>query len=155
MEERYVSVETAKLLKERGFDAVCRSFYTICGDTVNSSIERDDANNTKVFDYCTNSSLETYDFTCDNGWGQKHIAAPTQQMAHDFIMEKMELLVHVDCDRPMYEKFRLVFKFHIIDMRTNKIVYIDEEYHDKYKDAMEKGIYKALNEFENLTAERK
>ena len=147
MEERYVSFDVAKLLKARGFDAVCRSFYK----TWDGGTSRYDADKSQRFDYCTNSSLEAYNII----YQEENIAAPTQQMAQDFIMRDMELLVLVDCDRPMYEKHRLKFKYFIIDTRTSKIVHIDGEYFDMYKDAMNAGLYKALNEFEDLTAERR
>lgn len=152
MEERYVSFDVAKLLKARGFNAICRSFYK----TWNDSTSRYDANKSQRFDYCTNSSLEAYNAIYEEeNIEEENISAPTQQMAQDFLMKDMELLVLVDCDRPMHEKHRLKFKYFIIDTRTNKFVYIDEEYFDMYKDAMNAGLYKALNEFENLTAERK
>lgn len=77
--EDYVSFETAKLLKEKGFDEECRAFYkewdgevTICQCT-----------SSHLFEYCCNSMLEKF-----NDSEETNIAAPTLQMTMKWLMER-------------------------------------------------------------------
>lgn len=77
--EDYVSYETAKLLKEKGFDEFCRAFWkvwdihiTICN-----------CSKSHLFEYCHNSMLEQY-----NDDEELNVAAPTLQMAMKWLREK-------------------------------------------------------------------
>lgn len=75
IEEAYVSFETAKLLKEKGFDGECSHYYR-CHDK-------------GLLTYRQNPGTDAPYFTCNSKWLKKHserchvdyILAPTQQMA--------------------------------------------------------------------------
>ena len=69
IEEDYVSFETAKLLKEKGFNAQCRAAYTSYGQLFTTQIQQ----------YITN-------VLCSKGvlWG---CTAPTLQMAMKWLRE--------------------------------------------------------------------
>ena len=85
--EDYVSFETAKLLKEKGFDEYC-GYYSSDGE---------------YWGYCVY-----------NHRGKDYISAPTLQMAMKWLREvhKIEIWVHYDIDKttwwggcnPMYEE---------------------------------------------------
>ena len=85
--EDYVSFETAKLLKEKGFDDVCRAFWkdwynekTLC-----------ECSPFHCFYHCTNSMLtEKY-----NDENEINIAAPTLQMAMKWLREVHNLHIEV------------------------------------------------------------
>lgn len=131
--ERHVTFETANLLRNHGFNSTCRSFYkTRDGKTI-----RLHANSSHRFDYCNNASLQA----C-NDEDETNIAAPTQQMAHEWILLNMGLLVCVDC--PIVEDGKLKYKFYIIDTNINKVVYNDEKYYDEYHKAREAGMLYVL-----------
>ena len=67
IQERYCSFDVARLLKEKGFDEPCRTYY---GD--------DKFNN----DVCN----QFYQWNSKSPFG--HISAPTHQMACDWLREK-------------------------------------------------------------------
>lgn len=76
--EDYVSFETAKLLKEKNFDGVCRAGYTSHGIL----------NILEVKEYLTNQ-------TCpDTYW---NCVAPTLQMAMKWLREVHDLHIMVNC----------------------------------------------------------
>lgn len=76
--EDYVSFETAKLLKEKGFDEKCR----MCWDEVTKTMEIADE-----YEYATNSELlATY------------ISAPTLQMATKWLRKEHNLHCNSDYD---------------------------------------------------------
>lgn len=90
--EDYVSFETAKLLKEKGFDGECRAFWK----DWNGEIRLCSCNRAHMFDYCHNSMLERY-----NDTEETNIAAPTLQMAMKWLREehKIEIRVIYDNDK--------------------------------------------------------
>lgn len=87
--EDYVSFETAKLLKEKGFDETCRAFWkdwyhekSLC-----------DSNTSHCFEYCTNTMLEKY-----NDEDEINISAPTLQMAMKYLREEHNLHCDIGYD---------------------------------------------------------
>ena len=87
--EDYVSFETAKLLKEKGFDDVCRTFWknwynekSLC-----------ECSSSHCFYYCTNAMLENY-----NDENEMNIAAPTLQMAMKWLREVYGLFIRITED---------------------------------------------------------
>lgn len=83
----YVSFEISKLLKEKGFNETCRTFYK----SWNNEINLCDCNSSHCFEYCSNSLLEIY-----NDKDELNIAAPTHQRAIKWIEEVHHILVVVD-----------------------------------------------------------
>ncbi len=82
IKERYCSFEVAKLLKEKGFNVPCIGKYSIRSKEFHLDCTR----------LCNNSGL----FVC---------AAPTNQMAIDWLREKHQLHISVDV-RPIYGKVK-------------------------------------------------
>lgn len=84
--EDYVSFETAKLLKEKGFDGECRAFWK----DWKGEIRLCSCNRADMFDYCHNSMLERY-----NDAKETNIAAPTLQMAMKWLREEHNKSIEV------------------------------------------------------------
>lgn len=84
--EDYVSFETAKLLKEKGFNETCRAFWK----DWNGELHLCSCCSNHVFEWCHNSMLENYN---DNE--ETNIAAPTLQMAMKWLREKHNLIISV------------------------------------------------------------
>ena len=82
--EDYVSCETAKLLKEKGFDEACRAFWKDWDD----SIVLCNCDGSHNFDYCFNSMLEDY-----NDAEETNIAAPTLQKAMKWLRKEYEIFI--------------------------------------------------------------
>ena len=86
--EHFCSYEVSKLLKDNGFNDTCRAFWLVrTSDHTLYECSRDHA-----FDFCTNESL-----SIDH---DEAIAAPSVQMAKEWIMEKYDTycLVEVASD---------------------------------------------------------
>ena len=96
--ENYVSFETAKLLKEKGFDGPCYKVWESHGDsqtlvgapsfvegeTVVNRESVDAAAKQYVYEYNLNNNVEGY-------------LAPTLQMAMKWLREKHEIHCQIDC----------------------------------------------------------
>ena len=87
VKDNYVSSDTAEMLEKKGFNEVCRAFYK----KWNGKTELYDCNSSQAFDYCYNGMLRRKYCTDD----EKNIAAPTQQMALDWILETFKLHIGV------------------------------------------------------------
>ena len=87
--EKYVSFETAKLLKDKGFDEECRAFWKEW-DGQNMLCH---CSSSHVFEWCHNSMLEGY-----NDDSELNVAAPTLQMAKDWLRVEKKLYIQVDLD---------------------------------------------------------
>lgn len=128
--EDYVSFETAKLLKEKGFDCACKVWYSEYtsqfGGEKYTSIEFDDHNRFE----------ENYKFIC---------YAPTLQRAMKWLREVYELYIEISlsCDRE--DKNAKIFDtsiFNIYNQRYKKLSNIQG-----YEEACEAAIKYCL---ENL-----
>lgn len=84
--EDYVSFETAKLLKEKGFDETCRAFWKEWNDEIHLC----DCSSAHVFEFCHNSMLENY-----NDEEEINTAVPTLQMAMKWLREVHSLFIFI------------------------------------------------------------
>lgn len=84
--EDYVSFETAKLLKNKGFDETGRAFWKVWNNhTILCS-----CSTYHLFEYCDNSMLEQY-----NDGEELNIAAPTLQMVMKWLREVHGLYITI------------------------------------------------------------
>lgn len=118
--ETYVSFKTAKLLKEAGFDSLCRSQYT---------------GRRQVFTYKL-----LYNFNEDNGVYSR----PTQALAARWLREAHSIVVDVAFDPP---KRGDDWRYFIGDMENmvwaGDFNSSDKRY-DTYEEAMEDALQEAL-----------
>lgn len=84
--EDYVSFETAKLLKEKGFDEECRAFWK----EWNGQIILCHCSSSHVFEWCHNSMLEGY-----NDDSELNVSAPILQMVMKWLRETHNLHIGV------------------------------------------------------------
>jgi len=120
--EDYVGFETAKLLKEKGFDELCLSHY--------------EANDKQQ--YISGSGVKNSDFELEKG---ECISAPTLQMARKWLREK-EIFVEVT-----YTLFSSPHKYQYSIFRTEPEFYTTGNWHKSYEEACEAAIKYCL---ENL-----
>ena len=104
MEESYVSLEIAKLLKEKGFNEVCRAYW---GGFNTQPLSLCECNGAKVFSYCFNTILEKY-YSDEE---ETYIAAPTLQMACRWLREIHG--IHIEALCPVVD----------VDANTNGVKY--------------------------------
>lgn len=85
---QYVSLEVARLLKEKGYNEWCRSYW---GGFTDKPLYMCEANRGKAFDYCNNSMLTRH----YNDYDQEYIAAPTLQEAMKWLRDNYKLHIEV------------------------------------------------------------
>lgn len=82
--EDYVSFETAKLLKEKGFDETCRAFWKVWDNRTTIC----NCSSSHLFEFCHNSMLEQY-----NDDEELNITAPTLQMTMKWLRKAHEIFI--------------------------------------------------------------
>ena len=82
IKERYVNIEVAKLLRDKGFDEECVKLYNISNGLV---FEGDEVHNSELTEF---SEL---------------ITRPTQAMACDWIEEEYGIFIQINRDNQYYE----------------------------------------------------
>ena len=92
IEEVYVSLEVARLLREKRFDETCRAYW---GGFIDKPLYLCECNRGKFFDYCRNSWLKVN--VCDDE--QDYMAAPTQQM----VMKWLRKVYHIHTEICLYK----------------------------------------------------
>ena len=134
--EDYVSFETAKLLKEKGFDGLCRAFWKEFDGEVNLC----DCNSSHKFEYCHNTMLDGY-----NDSEETNIAAPTLQMAMKWLRDIHNLHIAVIV---AYHHIPRRYEAHIMKLENiDDFILHPQVDFDSYEDACEAAIKYCL---ENL-----
>lgn len=129
--EDYVSFETAKLLKEKGFNEYCKSVYhvgSIC--SVASLGYHDNEGYGAVIDEKQNSDFGKYD---------NAISAPTMQMAMKWLREVHNIAINMEYKNMWYAGIK--------PMASESIKSIGDYVSDSYEEACEAAIKYCL---ENL-----
>lgn len=139
--EDYVSFNTAKLLKEKGYDETCRAFWKDWnGQTMLYYCDR-----SQMFDWCNNSMLEKH----YNNNEETNIAAPTLQMACKWLMEIHNCIITFD-----YDSYENADDSSIIETgysftlqrkeKPTEYEYIHDWVYSTYEEAVEEAIKYAL-----------
>lgn len=125
IEEQYVSFDTAKMLKEAGFDVPCNSYYELeDGEAVRKDC------------------IRPYDH---NGFGDTICSRPTLALAARWLREvydtfiKMERVGNFDG-----KEFRFYWSYSIISVSTACLNSISGGRYDCYEEALEAGIKQVL-----------
>lgn len=125
IEESYVSFDTAKLLKEVGFDVPCKNYYELeDGEEV------------------IKDSISPYDY---NGFGDMICSHPTLALAARWLREvhdtfvKMERVGNFDG-----KEFRFYWSYSLISVSTACLKSISGGRYDSYEEALEAGIVQVL-----------
>ena len=129
IEESYVSRDTARMLKEAGFDEVCRSAYYATG---NSAVM-----------YERNSMLSP-----------GYVSRPTQALAARWLREVHDTFVKMERVGSFDGKeFRFYWSFSIISVSTACLKGISGGRYDGYEEALEVGIVQVLERIIEETKE--
>lgn len=141
--EDYVSFETAKLLKEKGFDAECHSHYYPC-HYPDGSIQYHKYNRTAI-----KKNKSWYDIYSLKNLPKDHYLAPTLQMAMKWLRDVHNFNVNIELNIHGY----FCSLSHIVRDSSGYIIDIEDSeawetaYYDSYEQACEAAIKYCL---ENL-----
>ena len=133
IEEQFVSFETAKLLKEAGFDVPCRGIYV--------------TDRTGYYEFREYDSKQTKDDLCwntDDGFQYEYLA-PTQALAARWLREVHRIVVDVAYIPPHVG--RDVWQYFvggIDDMVWPGDYETSDRKYETYEEAMEVGLQEAI-----------
>ena len=123
IKEDYVSFEVAKLLKEKGFDEICRAAYTNDGKFI------------------------THHNYYSQGYGDEYIA-PTHQMVMKWLREKHNICITIYPDKGnRYEAVLYNIKDDVEIILQSFGIYGSHIFEDSYEEAVEAALKYSL---ENL-----
>ena len=128
--EDYVSFETAKLLKEKGFDEKCRTFWK----KWDGEIMLCPCCSGHVFEFCCNSMLEEY-----NDDSELNVAAPTLQMAMKWLREVHNIFIAINMIPDTIQK-PYFFKPYVDKKIYNFPLDYSVEFYTTYEEACEAAI---------------
>ena len=126
--EDYCSFELSKLLKEKGFDEYCRSFYELREPRVYVGSNG----------VCNNTMFQDESNEC--------IARPTHQMAMKWLREVHKIDIFIDTDFPI-DRMKYTYKIVRIYKDGDKYTDVMGGSFDTYEEAVEAAIKYSL---ENL-----
>ena len=134
IEESYVSFDTAKLLKEAGFDVPCMSYYELeDGEVVRKG------------------SIGSSDY---NAYEDTVCSRPTQALAARWLREVHDTFVKMERVGSFDGKeFRFYWSFSIISVSTACLKSISGGRYDGYEEALEVGIVQVLERIIEETKE--
>lgn len=129
IEEQFVSFETAKLLKEAGFNVPCRGIYV--------------TDRTGYYEFREYDNKQTTDDLCwntEDGFQYEYLA-PTQALAEKWLREVYNIAIYSLYDDDMEQWFYVVDAFTknpVIDVFQSGSEY------DDYESAFEDGLREAI-----------
>lgn len=138
IKEAYVSLDTAKILKEKGFNIPTYSYYDSDGDTII---------NKKYDGYWELSKISNEEL--NNGWSR-----PTHQLVVAWLREIHHIIINVfACEHPNGNMWEVDIAKHDDDF---SLISVDKIYdYENYNYAMEVGIFNALIRIKNETNKTK
>ena len=139
IEESYVSFDTAKLLKEAGFDLSCRGVYV--------------TDRTGYYEFREYDNKQTTDDLCwntEDGFQYEYLA-PTQALAARWLREVYGLHVmispyydcSVDAEGEIVDK-QMHWGYMILYAATGNLAEDNDERFDNYEQALEAGLQKVI-----------
>lgn len=134
--EDYVSLETAKKLKEKGFNEYCEAYYHLNTDK--------DSTEEECFGIAPSKDFK-------NSNNKYRVGAPTLYQAQNWLIER-GYFVQVEAQKEPISFSRLIWTFSIIDLRNGNIVSwklyssSPQSFNNK-QEALDAGIYSAVNLF--------
>ena len=123
VEESYVSFDTAKLLKEVGFDVPCRDFFTIEGD-----------GNVVI--------TEARSCRYHNSFEDCFISRPTLALAARWLREKHKIHVGADMAYSKLVAEKWIYQIRFTDSIGNP--YKSVGWFNDYEEALEAGLQEAI-----------
>ena len=132
IEESYVSFDTAKMLKEAGFDVPCRGIYRAyrIGTSVFHEYDRKSAKD----DLCWNST---------DGFQYEYLA-PTQALAAKWLREAHHINVYACFDYEKFDERKWFFTREHTMVNDDSAVYCSITNYNSYEEALEAGLKHSL-----------
>lgn len=124
--EDYVSLEVAKLLKEKGFNEYCGAYY---------HLNWDDMTEEECFEVAPNHDFRNK----DNGY---RVGAPTLYDSQKWLREKQKIHLDVRCTSYCKPLNRCDYRCEILALSAH--IFVDTEIYHKYEEALNAGILEAL-----------
>lgn len=139
IEESYVSFDTARMLKEAGFDLSCRGVYV--------------TDRTGYYEFREYDNKQTTDDLCwntEDGFQYEYLA-PTQALAARWLREVhgIHVMIHpyydcsVNADGEIVDK-RMYWGYMILYAATGNLAEDNDERFDNYEQALEAGLQKVI-----------
>jgi hypothetical protein len=139
--EEYVSFDTAKLLKEAGWDIPTRGIY------------RTNRNGDYRFvEYDRKSSLSNCTRCLTDGFAYEYLA-PTQALAARWIREVYKLQVLSNCECDTMKWYYAIYDIDMIDPVRD--IHFSEDNYDTYEQAMEAGLQRAVKMIKERRSDEK
>ena len=139
MEEKYITFETAKLSKEKGFNVLVNNAYDLKGEFGN------------YYDIVNESPFDYEDDHID--YDSLRYSAPTQALLQKWLRKVHQIYVDVDIDQTTAPKFCYMISRFIgnpLDLTAEEWGWenlpngVDWGLHRSWEDALEEGLFEAL-----------
>ena len=132
IEEQFVSFDTARMLKEAGFDVPCRGIYRAyrIGTSVFHEYDRKSAKD----DLCWNST---------DGFQYEYLA-PTQALAAKWLREAHHINVYACFDYEKFDERKWFFTREHTMVNDDSAVYCSITNYNSYEAALEAGLQEAI-----------
>ena len=132
IEEQFVSFDTARMLKEAGFDVPCRGIYRAyrIGTSVFHEYDRKSAKD----DLCWNST---------DGFQYEYLA-PTQALAAKWLREAHHINVYACFDYEKFDERKWFFTREHTMVNDDSAVYCSITNYNSYEEALEAGLKHSL-----------
>lgn len=143
MQEQLVSFETAKLLKEKGFDVECRTYF---------DEKKFKQKPVKFFGELNANALTVWSDKLKKNISANLISCPTQSLAQKWLREIHHIMIQIDFNSiPLTEKeygYGVFILSNINDIDETKwewhVLDITDIWYKSYDEALEVGIVEAL-----------
>lgn len=137
IQEAYVSYEIAQLLKKKGFNVPCNSWYMYCGDgSVKKFMLAEPVNHNQYDGFPLTVSRPTHQMAC--AWLREHGLHINANISYDY---------SVDADGNEVDRWTF-WLFEILSSFNGNLIYTEEvNQYDSYEEAVESAIKYSL---ENL-----
>ena len=136
MEEQLISLETAKLAKEKGFDWECNCVFF--GEGIDDDLLYYEASAGKT----QNSLLEEHYFSCDD---KPFCTAPTQSLLQKWLREVHKIDVYSTWGTYLEKTVWYFYNSKISIGAT----FSSKKHWNTYEEALEAGLFEALNLIKN------
>ena len=132
IEESYVSFDTAKMLKEAGFDVPCRGVYV--------------TDRTGYYEFREYDNKQTADDLCWNteDWFQYEYLAPTQALAAKWLREAHYINVYACFDYEKFDERKWFFTREHTMVNDDSAIYCSITNYKSYEEALEAGLKHCL-----------
>ena len=153
MEERLIALKTAKLAKEKGFEALLTTAYTEKGVLYNDGEIKLSKGHQSVgspYGQYTVDDIHVSYFQMDNSTDD-FILAPTQSLLQKWLREKHNIHINIiafddyELNQILWHEEVIIMNKTIIDVDDEWITLCGSEFYHSYEENLEYALVEALN----------